>query len=122
MSTKITLETLVDFFASTRQSRAAGHMAWDIDGICRWSYFFVDGVRDKLMPVARHLESLGYEFRGTLDPEDPDDQQIYLLRMDRVERHTPQSLHARNLELYSIADRFGIEAYDGMDVGAVDGP
>ena len=42
--------------------------------------------------------------------------------MDRVERHTVDSLMARNAELYKFADAQGLTDYDGMDVGPVDAP
>jgi hypothetical protein len=34
--------------------------------------------------------------------------------------HTPDSLHERNQSLYRFADEHGLDAYDGMDVGAID--
>lgn len=74
------------------------------------------------MPVATHLASLGYEFIGTLDPGPDDIIRNFYLRMDRVQRHSPVSLNELNRKFYAIAEQFGIESYDGMDVGAVDGP
>lgn len=118
----ITQRQLEDFFAETRATRAAGRSSWSIDDRCRWSYFFVDPDLNKLIPVAEQMEALGYEVAGTLDPEDGEENSVYYLRVDRVESHTPDSLHARNLELYAIAERFGLAGYDGMDVGAPDGP
>jgi hypothetical protein len=49
-----------------------------------------------------------------------DDRSTYFLHVERVERHTPVSLHARNQELDALAKRHGIDAYDGMDVGPVE--
>jgi len=74
------------------------------------------------MPVATRLASLGFDFIGTLDPQPEDENPVFYLRMDRIERHSAVSLHALNKELYAIAERFGVESYDGMAVGDVDGP
>jgi hypothetical protein len=118
----ITLQQLEEFFEDTRQMFESGGCTFRIDEECRWSYFFVDADRDKLIPVADHMRHLGYEFVGTLDPDPDDKNPIYFLRMDRVERHSPTSLNSLNRQLYDFADQFGVQSYDGMDVGAVDGP
>ena len=118
----ITLQQLEEFFDATRQNYELGRYAFLIDDEGRWSYFFVDPDREKLLPVADHMEQLGYEFVGTLDPDAEDETPVYFLRMDRVERHSPESLNSLNLQLYAIADQFGVQSYDGMDVGAIDGP
>jgi len=48
------------------------------------------------------------------------------ITLSQLEELFAASLHERNQEFYALADRFGIESYDGMDVGAVedggDGP
>jgi hypothetical protein len=118
----ITLKQLEDFFSETRRTYESGRCEWNIDDECRWSYFFVDSERAKLLPIAEHLASSAYEFIGTLDPDESDEKPTYYLRMDCIETHTPKSLHARNLFLYDVAAQFGVLNYDGMDVGAVDGP
>jgi hypothetical protein len=41
--------------------------------------------------------------------------------VDKLEVHSVDSLHERNAQLAVVAARFGVAAYDGMDVGAVDG-
>lgn len=114
----IRLEMLQEFFSDTRQKNASASKPWSIDKVCRWSYFFVDEDREKLVPVARHMESLGYEFMDIADPDDDDEDPFFYLRLDRIELHTPESLHARVLELYRIAEQFEIADYDGMNVGA----
>lgn len=92
----ITLTQLEEFFEATRQTYESGRAAWRIDDECRWSYFFVETDREKLMPVATHLARLGYEFIGTLDPEPDDENRVFYLRMDRIERHSPVSLDELN--------------------------
>ena len=115
----ITLEMLQDFFAETRQKNTAGAKPWSIDDTCRWSYFFVDQDGDLLEPVAEHLQAQGYEFVAITEPDDDDEDPYFYLQLDRVEKHTPQSLHARVQELYALAEEFGIADYDGMDVTGV---
>ncbi len=119
----ITQEMLEDLFKNTRKLKAEGRIDWDIDHECRWSFFFVDTSRDKLVAAGRHLEAGGYESVGLLEPSPEDDDQTMLyLRADRVETHTVESLLQRNEELYSLADSFGLGGYDGMDAGAAEGP
>jgi hypothetical protein len=36
---------------------------------------------------------------------------------DMFARMKTRSLHERNQQLHALAERFGIESYDGMDVG-----
>lgn len=117
----ISRDALVSFFDATRRLRGDGKAHFDIDDTCRWSYFFVDLSRPKLKPLADHLQQLGYEARGYLEPDLASANPVYFLRVDRVERHTVDSLDARNGELHELAVRFGVQDYDGMDVGEVMG-
>jgi len=117
----ISRDTLVSFFADTRRLRHNGKAHFDVDGVCRWSFFFVDPSRSKLEPLAGHLQQLGYEVKGFLEPDSSNDRPVYFLRVDRIECHTVDSLEARNGEFYELASHFGVEDYDGMDVGEVHG-
>jgi Regulator of ribonuclease activity B len=119
----ITHEQLVGLFDSTRQLKREGRAHYDIDQTCRWSYFLIDTDREKLTRAGRFIEQQGYEVVGFLEPSpEDDDQQTIYLRFDKIERHTPDSLLARNAELYKLAADFDLDGYDGMDVGAIDGP
>jgi hypothetical protein len=119
----ITQQQIADFFQSTRQLKRDGRAHYDIDQTCRWSYFLTDTNREKLTLAGRYIEQQGYEVIGFLEPTpEDDDQQTLYLRFDKIERHTPDSLLARNAELYKVAADFKLASYDGMDVGAVDGP
>jgi len=118
----ITHEQLVDLFDSTRQLKHEGRAHYDIDQTCRWSYFLIDTDREKLTRAGQFIEQNGYEVVGFLDPSPEDEQPTIYLRFDKIERHTPDSLLARNAELYKMAADFDLDGYDGMDVGAVDGP
>lgn len=111
-----------DLFANTRKLTRDGRAKWDIDAVCRWSFFFVDVDRDRLIRAGEDLARGGYEFVGLLEPGEDDDQETIYLRVDRVERHTVDSLLSRNSELYAFAESHGLANYDGMDVGAIDSP
>lgn len=87
---------------------------WNIDGPLLWGYFFYDASEQKLGRAAEALTAQGYTLVGI---EQPPGTLLYRLHVERVERHTPDSLHARNQALYQLAEKFGLQSYDGMDVG-----
>lgn len=118
----ITLTQLEDFFDETRRTYESGRCDWKIDDECRWSFFFIDRDRAKLLPIAEHLLPLGYQFVGTLDPDEADDNPVFYLRLDRIETHSPASLDKRNQFLYGVAAQFQVLNYDGFDVGGIEGP
>lgn len=113
----ITVEMMQTFFSDTRQKSIDAGKDWSIDEVCRWSFFFVDEDGDALLPVAQHMESLGYTVVGVTEPDDEEDPFFYL-QVDKLEQHTPESLHARVETLYAIAEQFEIADYDGMNVVA----
>ncbi|KAB7772443.1 hypothetical protein CKY51_00640 [Xanthomonas maliensis] len=94
---------------------------WNLDGPLRWEYFFTDPAQAPLQRLAEQLGSDGYRvidiFLGERDEDDGDDENAYFLHVDKVERHTLESLQQRNAELDALAARFHVAAYDGMDVG-----
>jgi hypothetical protein len=119
----ITRDQIEGLFEHTRRLRQDGRVDWDIDGLCRWTYFFVDASKAKLLRLGEQLQRLGYERVGLLEPSDgDDDQETITLQADRVEIHTVDTLLARNDELYALARQFQVRDYDGMDNGPVDGP
>jgi hypothetical protein len=119
----ITQKTIEDFYERTRQLKANGRTRIDIDGECRWSYFFVDSNSEKLLALGEELAREGYEPRGLLypDPND-DDQKTIVLRVDRIETHSVGSLVERTNQFYALARDARVQGYDGMDVGLVSGP
>lgn len=118
----ITRDVLDEFFANTRKLHADGRAEFDIDKLCRWSFFFVDPSEERLLAIAPELAELGYEIYGTLEPDANDQDPVYFLRVDKIETHTVETLLARNEQLYAFAGAHGVRDYDGMDVGAIDGP
>lgn len=89
---------------------------WDVTGKLLWGYFFTDREPQKLEPLAAHLVQLGYRFVRIYET---DDRSTHFLHVERIEAHTPASLCERNSELNKLAAKFGVESYDGMDVGPV---
>ena len=90
---------------------------WDVDGEMLWGYFFTDADPKKLEAVVPSLTNAGYRFVSIFET---DDKSTHFLHVERVEKHTPQTLHVRNAEFYKLAEKFGLESYDGMDVGPVE--
>ena len=107
----ITLQDLDDMFANMR-----ANTKWDVDGEMLWGYFFTDPDPKKLERVVQRLTNGGYHFVSIYET---DDKSTHFLHVERVEMHTPQTLHARNAEFYRLAGEYSLESYDGMDVGPV---
>ncbi|HZE96114.1 MAG TPA: ribonuclease E inhibitor RraB [Planctomycetota bacterium] len=117
----ITREQIEGLFEHTRKLRRDGEADWDIDGVCLWSYFFVDVSEKKLQRVAEHLKTKGYAVAGIFKPEpDDDDQETLRLQVDKVGQHTVDSLFDLDDELYAVARQYKIQDYDGTECGSVD--
>jgi hypothetical protein len=110
---KIALAQLQRMFQGMRTQSG-----WDTTGPLLWGYFFTDPDESRLTPVADHLAQQGYR---VVKIYPTDDGSTRFLHVEKVEVHTPRSLHARNTEFEALAARFGIQSYDGMDVGPVEG-
>jgi hypothetical protein len=106
---KIALAQLEEMFQGMR-----AQSGWDTTRPLLWGYFFTDPDGSKLKPAADHLAQHGYRVVSIYPA---DDGSTTFLHVEKVEVHTPRSLHARNTELGTLAARFGIQSYDGMDVG-----
>ncbi len=116
----ITREQLEELFEHTRSHP---QVKWSIDDVCTWGYFFTDHDEERLARAAPALEAQGYRVVGILRPgPEDDDPELLWLHVERDERHSVDSLFARNDELYRFAENFDLESYDGMDVGPVAGP
>jgi hypothetical protein len=68
-----------------------------------------------LEKTADFLKASGYRFVG-LNENAP---RYFVLNVERVETHSAETLFQRNAGLYEVAERFGLDSYDGMDVGPV---
>ena len=106
----IPFEQLQEMFGNIRRTTK-----WDVDGPMLWGYFFMHSAAEPLQMTSDFLEASGYRVVG-LNENGPG---LFVLHVERVETHSAETLFARNAELYKVADRFGLDSYDGMDVGPV---
>jgi hypothetical protein len=97
---------------------------WNLDEDMLFSYFFVDESIEKLEKLGLFLENGGYDFIDIFelgDDETGEPTGEYLLHIDKVETHTPESLAQRNVEFQRLADEYEIASYDGWEFGEVGG-
>lgn len=93
---------------------------WDIHGEMLWGYFFTDSDEARLKSASKLLEQQGYQYVEIFLPaEDEADSEYFILHVEKIEKHTVDSLYQRNAELAAFAKDNGLETYDGMDVGPV---
>ena len=94
---------------------------WNMNGDMLWGYFFTHHEPSKLEQAKPKLTEKGFTFVDIYlsDKEDEPQPDMYWLHVEKVESHTPQTLDKRNDELYVFAYEFGLDSYDGMDIGPV---
>jgi hypothetical protein len=95
---------------------------WNLDEEMLYSYYFVDTDVDKLEKLGLKLEADGYDFVDVFELGDETTDEStgeYLLHIDKIETHTPESLAQRNVEFQKLADEYEIETYDGWEFGEV---
>ncbi len=95
-------------------SEIRANTSWNVDGPMLWGYFFMDRNVEKLERATTRLTAMGYR---PVEIHEADDGSTLVLHVERVEVHSPQTLFARNEEFYELANQFGLDCYDGMDVG-----
>ena len=106
---RIPLAQLEEMFENMRAKTK-----WNVDGPLLWGYFFFDPKEERLQRTAKELDASGYRVVGI---QQVSGRQLFRLHVERIEAHTPASLHARNTEFYALAEKQGLASYDGMDVG-----
>jgi regulator of RNase E activity RraB len=97
---------------------------WNPEEEMLYSYFFVDTDVDKLEKLGLELEKQGYDFLDIFELADEKTDEAtgeYLLHIDKVEIHTPESLAERNVEFQKLANEHEIGSYDGWEFGEVGG-
>ena len=117
--TESQLEGIKEIFADARREDN-----WNLDEEMLYSYYFVDKSVDKLEKLGLKLEADGYDFIDVFELGDEDTNEStgeYLLHIDKVEVHTPESLAERNVEFSKLAEEYEIETYDGWEFGEVGG-
>ena len=110
--TQITVQQLQQMFAGKK-----AEAKWNVKGPLLWGYYFTDQNPQKLQSLANHLTKAGYKFVGIYQA---DDKSTYVLHVEKVEHHTVSSLNERNQTFYRLAKQYGVQSYDGMDVGPVE--
>jgi hypothetical protein len=113
----ITREALVEMFENIDRDTH-----WDMSKPKLWGYFFTDSDKTKLEKVAPLLERDGYRLVkiSLSDKDDPSEADLWWLHVEKIEVHTPDTLHERNRALYKFARSHDLDSYDGMDVGPVE--
>ncbi len=104
-------------------SEAESEQGWNVTGEMLYSFYFVDESVEKLEKLGEHLEKEGFTFVNIYELGDEENNAPtgeYLLHLDRVENHTPESLAERNLDFEKLAKEFEIETYDGWEFGEDD--
>ncbi|WP_288378765.1 ribonuclease E inhibitor RraB [uncultured Massilia sp.] len=113
----ISLDQLEGMFANI-----ADGAWWDMSRPMLWGYFFTDRSSEKLASVAERLEQDGYRYVDLFVPElDEGVEPYFFLHVEKEEVHSPASLHQRNAQFYALAEQYGLDSYDGMDVGPLPG-
>ena len=113
----ITIEQLEDMFKNMETNAN-----WQISGDMLWGYFFTHSEPKLLESASQKLQSAGYTFVNIYlsDKEEPSDPDSFWLHVEKIETHTPETLDKRNDEFYEFAHAYGIDTYDGMEVGPVE--
>ena len=94
---------------------------WDMSSPMLWGYFFTNHDQAALRAAVPSLQADQYEFVEIYlsEKDEPSDEDLWWLHVQRVEVHTVDTLAARNEQLSEFASRHDIDSYDGMDVGPV---
>jgi hypothetical protein len=109
----ISKEEMVALFDDMKQNAP-----WDISKPLLWGYFVADADQAKLEAVVPTLQAQGYQLVGIYDSKpEGGSPALWWLHIEKVEKHTVDTLHARNQQFYQFAEQHQLESYDGMDVG-----
>ena len=111
------LEGIQEIFTAARTEDG-----WNLNEEMLYSYFFVDKDIDKLEALGLELEEKEYDFMDIFqlaDEKTDEPTGEYLLHIDKIQIHTPESLAALNVEFQKLADEKEIASYDGWEFGEV---
>ena len=117
-NTEAQLDGIKEIFATAKNEDG-----WNMNEDMLFSYFFIDRNVEKLEKFGIEREKEGYDFIDIFEVGDDETGEAtgeYLLHLDKLETHTPESLAQRNVELQKLADEAEIESYDGWEFGEED--
>jgi hypothetical protein len=89
---------------------------WDIDKPMLWGYFFVHSTQAHLNVLGKYLVAQGYDLVEVYQ-DDKNNGEKWNLHVQKVEVQTVDTLDRRDHELQELASKFGVDRYDGMEVG-----
>jgi regulator of RNase E activity RraB len=95
---------------------------WNLEGEMLYSFYFVDESIEKLEKLGLHLEKEGYDFVDIFELGDEETEEStgeYLLHIDKIEIHTPETLAQRNVEFQKLSEEYELSSYDGWEFGEV---
>jgi len=111
----IELADLEEMFANIK-----AETDWDLSKPMLWGYFFTDPSPAKLEAIVPDLEMQGFRFANLYPAEvEEEDDEYFILHIEKEEVHNPKTLHKRNQKLYALAEQHRLASYDGMDVGPI---
>jgi regulator of RNase E activity RraB len=116
-TTESQLEGIREIFETARREDN-----WNTEEEMLYSFYFIDRDVDKLEKLGLELEKQGYDFVDIFELGDEETEEStgdYLLHIDKVETHTPESLAERNVEFQNLANEYEIASYDGWEFGEV---
>jgi hypothetical protein len=112
----IHINQLEEMFSNVRENTD-----WDTSSDMLWGYFFTHSEPKMLEKAKIALIGQGFSFVDIFlsDKDEPNEPDKYWLHVERIETHSPITLDATNDKLYIFAASFGLDSYDGMDIGPV---
>ena len=81
-----------------------------------YGYFFFDNDKSKLEKLKADLVAQSYRFVELRKKDNGE----YMLHVEKVEKHTRQSLQKREENLRALATKYNVSSFDGFDVGNAD--
>lgn len=82
-----------------------------------YSYFFIDKNQGNLENLKKRLLADNYRL---VRLEKIEDEKVYILNVEKIEIHTPKSLHERENQLKNLMKEFKVELYGGWNVDLPD--
>ena len=115
--TESQLEGIRELFETARQEDG-----WDVTGEMLYSFYFVDQSVENLQKLGEYLETQDLDFIDIFEIGDEETKQPtgeYLLHIDKITSHTPETLAEANVAFQKLAEEYEIESYDGWEFGEV---